>query len=253
MAGATQALTDLRTIRKDYIDALAALRFRNIGLAFTEYGFYRSGGTNSDWSNLARALLDADFLMSLIKETMDPYYPSHPLRLSAVTAWNLHSNTPTASIGSDMTGVYGARVIRPQYYALQMVKNALATKRVVQTTIYGNPTFDLNVDKGNVTINSAERLQALAAVPNANKDSLVLVVLNRSIGTPVENTVYANLSHPGYAPTSVKTLGYGKSPGDHNEDAQNETENIVKTEDGSYQSRYPFPPNSLTVFEFAKQ
>jgi alpha-L-arabinofuranosidase len=255
MAGATQALTDLRTIRKDYIDAFAALRFRNIGLALTEYGFWRNnGGTNEEWSTLGRGLLDADFLMSLIKETMDPYYPSHPLRLSVATAWNLHGCNQTASIGYTWPGgpwpgytLPGSRVIRPQYYAMQMVKNALATKRLVQTDVVSDDFFTVDGPVGNVPDDlSVKCLQALAAVPNANKDSLVLVVLNRSI----VSTIPASINHPGYTPTSVKTLGYGNSPGDHNETDPNN----VKTESGSYQPpNYSFPPNSLTVFEFAKQ
>jgi len=187
--------------------------------------------------------------MSLIKENMIPSDSQHPLRLTAATAWNLHGSNQTAAIGFTWPGWFGSgsRVIRPHYYAMQMVKNALATKRLVQTDVISD-SFTVAGPVGNIPDGlSVKCLEALAAVPNTNKDNLFLVVLNRSI----DGTIYANLSHSGYTPTSVNTLGYGKLPRDHNE-TENQHDNVIP-QPGGYQSRYPFPPNSLTVFEFAKQ
>jgi len=182
MAGATQAWQDLQEIR-DIIDNIAAKASapnsppREIGLAVTEYGFLIPSEEAKYCSSLARALSDADLLMYLIKGAT-------PLRLVAAAAWDLHSGNPGAAIGYQFPSIYtdsGSRTIRPQYYALKMLRENLASRQLVKTEVLASPTFAIDAKAGNINPNpSVPCLEALGAVSHDGR-RFTLVVLNRSL------------------------------------------------------------------------
>jgi alpha-L-arabinofuranosidase len=253
MAGATQAWKDLQAIR-DIIDRIANQAGapnsppREIGLAVTEYGFLIPSGEGKYCSSLARALNDADLLMHLIKGTA-------PLRLLAAAAWDLHSGNPGAAIGYQFPSVYtgsGSRTIRPQYHALKMLRENLASRQLVKTEVISSPSFAIEAKVGNINPNPAVPcLEALGAV-SRNGRRLTLVVLNRSLDSFPNATITANiqLNNLGFAPKSA-TVTKLTSPhlGDHNEDGEVVKPSVPVTYAPVPQS-FKFEPHSLTIIEF---
>jgi len=253
MAGATQAWQDLQEIR-GIIDNIADQASapgsspREVGLAVTEYGFLIPSQEAKYCSSLARALGDADLLMHLIKGAA-------PLRLLAAAAWDLHSGNPGAAIGYRFPTSYmgsGSRTIRPQYYALKMLREHLAARQLVQTEVSSSPTFAIGAKVGNINANpGVPCLEALAAV-SRNGRLLTLVVLNRSLDSFPNATITANiqLHNLGFAPQSATvTKLTSPHPGDHNEDGE-----VVKPSGPVTYAPVPqsfnFEPHSLTIIEF---
>ncbi len=296
MAGATQAMKDLNEIR-GMIDEIVdnpnnpPAQRRKVGLAVTEYGTWLSSydavpGPSNEWSNLARALFDADLLLGLIrgKGLNDNLVEDKILRLTAATSWNLYQNFPTSAIGPIWgQNKWGTKSTRPHYYALQMVKEALATKRLVTTEVTSN-SFTIDQTVGNVEADlSVPYLQAQAALPNANQNSLFLVVLNRHTGDIDGNAppITARITVRGFTPASatIKIFPDPNPPLENDPGApepqlrknklpvklasHNERQVFVKPKDigtislsnipdgdpTTFVFDYPFNPHSLTVLE----
>jgi alpha-L-arabinofuranosidase len=249
MAGANQALADIREIwSTNNVPS-------RIGLVLSEYGIWPKADTYSgekktppeEWSNLARALFDADLLMQLIKEAKS-------LNLTAATSWNLHGVDEAAAIGN----IWGAgndwntRSTRPQYYALKMLKDALASKRLVKADVTSSPGTFHTGRLANVKDQWVDCLEVLAAFPNTSTtSSLILVVINRSINKPFNATITC----PGFGANSYKTiakLGHDVDWTAHNEDVepvkQSESDPKKKALPGA--GGFTFEPHSLTVLEF---
>jgi len=247
MAGAIQAGKHLAEIRS-IIDAIS--RGREIGLAVTEYGFLISSGEARSYSNLARALHDADLLICLIKNAV-------PLRFLAAAHWDLHSTTPGAAIGyvwpqagDDWMGP-GRRTIRPQYYALKMLRENLAGRQLVQTEVLSSPTFAIEARVGNIDPTSVPCLEALGALSKDGK-RLTLAVINRSLDSFPNATITANiqLNNLGFAP-NFATVTKLKSTriSDHNEAGEVVRPSGPVTYRPVPQS-FNFAPHSLTIIEF---
>lgn len=245
MAGATQAWKDLVEIR-GIIDANSPAR--RIGLAVTEYGFYIPGGEAQNHSSLAAALYQADLLMFLIKGATQ-------LRLYGAAAWDLHSGNKTAAISYQWPSVYtnsGSRTIRPQYHALKMLRQHLASRKLVKTEVLAAPTFSIDERVGNMRTNPAVPcLEALGALTKNGK-LLTLVVINRSLDSFPNAAITATiqLNNLSYAPKcSMVTKLTSAHPGDHNEAGE-----VVKPSSPVRYVPVPqsfnFPPHSLTIIEF---
>jgi alpha-L-arabinofuranosidase len=248
MAGAIQAgkhLTEIRGI----IDANSP--GREIGLAVTEYGLLIPGAEAMYFSNLARALHDADLLMYLIKKEGS----ATKLGLLTATAWDLHSMNMNAAIGYQWPDAWldsGSRKIRPQYYALKMLRNNLASRKLVQTEVLSSPTFSINAKVGNIDPNpSVPCLEALGALSTGGRH-LILAVINRSLDSFPNSTINANiqLNNLPFTPKSA-TVTKLKSTNlsDHNE----VTELVKPTMPVTYMpvpQSFTFEPHSLTIIEF---
>ncbi|MEW6657058.1 MAG: hypothetical protein AB1424_00205 [Thermodesulfobacteriota bacterium] len=253
MAGATQAWQDLQAIR-DIIDNIAAKAGapnsppREIGLAVTEYGFLIPSGEAKYCSSLARALSDADLLMYLIKGAA-------PLRLLAAAAWDLHSVNPGAAIGYRFPSIYtgsGSRTIRPQYYALKMLRENLASRQLVKTEVLSSPTFAIEAKVGNINPNpSVPCLEALGAVSHDGR-RFTLVVLNRSLDSFPNATITAaiQLNHLLFTPKSATVTKLTSAHlWDHNEEGEVVKPSAPVTYAPVPQS-FDFAPHSLTIIEF---
>ena len=298
MAGATQALKDLNGIRgkiDGYVDDPNDPNSprRKVGLAVTEYGTWLQSGSiyDDEWSNLARGLFDADFLLGLIKGKglNDNLVEDKILRLIAATSWNLYQNFQTSAIGPIWGhNKWGTKSTRPHYYAMQMVKEALATKRLVTTDVVSDSFRTDQYQKvGNVPENFyVPYLHAQAALPNATQNSLFLVVLNRDTGGIDGNgpPITARITVRGFTPASATiktfpdpnpTLEYDPNAPDPNKPknklpvklaSHNERQVFVKPKDigsislvnipeipnddpATFVFDYPFNPHSLTVLE----
>jgi alpha-L-arabinofuranosidase len=252
VAGANQALADIREIwSKNNVPS-------RIGLVLSEYGIWPKAAYGEaetpakEWSNVARALFDADLLMQLIKEAKS-------LNLTAATSWNLHANDQAAAIGNiwGLGNDWPTRSTRPQYYALKMLKDALASKRLVKADVTSCSPGTFSVGRlANINAQSVDYLEVLAAFPNTfNPTSLTLVVINRSIDKPFNATI----SYPGFGANSYKTmakLGHNVNWTDHNE-AHTGTEKPVNPSVSDPKKKalpgaggFTFEPHSLTVLEF---
>ena len=244
MAGATQAWKDLLEIR-GIIDVNAP--GKNIGLAVTEYGFYIPGGEPKHHSSLAGALYHADLILHLIKGATR-------LQLYGAAAWDLHSGNNGAAIRYQWPSIYtnsGSRVIRPQYYALKMLRQSLTRRQQVQTEVLSSPTFAIDERVGNIQKNLAVPcLEALGALSH-NGRLLTLVVINRSLDSFPNATITATiqLNHLLYTPKSATvTKLTSANPGDHNEEGA-----VVRPSSLMYApvpQSFSFEPHSLTIIEF---
>jgi alpha-N-arabinofuranosidase len=175
MAGARQALADLQEIRN--ILAGNSTRGRRIGLAVTEYGIWPADSQDArDYSNLGRALHDADLLMTLIGEGAG-------LQVILGTGWNLHGSNQTSLIGYDWAT--SNRVVRPQYHSFQLLRKYLGPQLL--TTAVQSPTFSTQ-QVGNVpAAASIPTLNALAGTDATGR--VTVLVLNRSLSQEVTLTV----------------------------------------------------------------
>jgi alpha-L-arabinofuranosidase len=237
MAGATQTMVNLVGVRAE----LAAISARGgqLGLAVTEYGIWPAESTDArDYSNLARALHDADVLMQLVAQGAQ-------LEVLLATAWNLHGSNETAAIGYDWPT--GARTLRPSYHAFRLMKSSLKQQQV--RTRVTSPSFQTN-RVANVEPRSEIPLLAAVATIDTQKSKLNLLVLNRSLTDSLTTTFHLKGFLP-VPPVQIQTL-HGSSIGAHNEDGAPTVETI--TSQLTYASssfRYAFPPHSLTSMEFS--
>ncbi len=241
MAGATQAWKHLMEIR-GIIDANSP--GREVGLAVTEYGFLMPVVEAKYYSNLASALYEADLLMYLIKGAKQ-------LGLLAATAWNLHGMNENAAIGYKWPETWtasGSRTIRPQYYALKMLRQNLVSRQLVRTEVLSSPTFSIDVRVGNINANpSVPCLEALGAL-SSNGKKLTLVVINRSLDSTI--TAAIQLNHLLFTPKSATVTKLTSAHlWDHNEEGE-----VVKPSEPVMYAPVPpsfdFEPHSLTIIEF---
>ncbi len=239
LAGASRALSDLREIRA-VVDANAPAR-KKIPLAVTEYGIWPLGAHNPrDFSNLAGALYYADLLLGLSREASG-------LGLSLAAAWNLHGSNPTAALGYRWD--LGTRTVRPQYEVLKLLR-PLAGRQRLDTKVEA-ATFNVP-EVGNLKgTPPAPFLTALAAL-SPDRRSLRLLVLNRSLTTPVT----AALQLQGFAPhpeVRVTVLTAERISG-HNEERHADVRPVSA---GLTMAAMPFActfrPHSLTMLNFQAQ
>lgn len=239
MAGAQEALTDLKEIRS--IIAANAPPGKPIEIVVTEYGIWPSESKDPrDYANLGRALFDADLLMGLLKDGAG-------LGVTLATAWNLHGSNPTAAIRYDWNT--GKRVLRPHYYVMELIKNHLEPQLIgVQVS---SSTFAVE-QVGNVKAHPAlPALGALAAISRTGQ-RLTLLVLNRSLTGPITTTIRL----AGFAPqpmAQVQILS-GNSAGSHNEDNPGAVAPVARRLDNAGpEFDFTFPAHSLTLLEFQSQ
>ena len=239
MAGAQEALADLKEIRS--IIAANAAPGKPIEIVVTEYGIWPSESKDArDYVNLGRALYDADLLMGLLKDGAG-------LGVTLATAWNLHGSNPTAAIRYDWST--GKRVLRPHYYAMELIKNHLEPQLVgVQVS---SPTFAVE-QVGNVKAHPAlPALGALAAISRTGQ-RLTLLVLNRSLTGPITTTIRL----AGFGPQAVAQVRIlsGNSASSHNEDNPGAVAPVARRLDNAGpEFDFTFAAHSLTLLEFQAQ
>ena len=236
MAGADQALSDLREIRQ--VIAANALPGKPIGIAITEYGIWPAASNDPrDYANLARAIYDADLLLGLIQDSSE-------LGITLAASWNLHGSNPTALIGYNWKT--GTRTIRPQYYALDLIMNHLGPAQV--TTRVSSPYFAV-AQVANVKSKSAVPLLHAVAFSSPGRQRLALMVINRSLSAALPTDIQLQGFIP-QAEARVWTLS-GNRVMDHNETLSSTVapRSGEITNAGSNFS-YTFEPHSLTVLEF---
>ncbi len=236
MAGADQALADLREIRR--VIAANSLPGKPIGIAITEYGIWPAASHDPrDYANLARAIYDADLLLGLIQDSSE-------LGITLATSWNLHGSNPTALIGYNWQT--GTRTIRPQYHALDLIMNHLGPAMVA--TRVSSPTFAV-AQVTNVKSKSAVPLLHAVAFSSPARPRLALMVINRSLSTALPTDIQLQGFIP-QARAQVWTLA-GNRVQDHNETLSS----TVSPRPGEITNAgasfsYTFEPHSLTVLEF---
>ncbi len=239
LAGASRALADLKEIRA-VVNANTPAG-KNLGLAVTEYGIWPYASQEPrDYANLAGALYAADLLMGLSRE-------AGPLGLIGAAAWNLHGSNPTAAIGYNWD--LGTRKVRPQYHVLKMLRK-LAGLKLLDTQVV-SPTFTVP-PVGNVKGTPPVPSLGAVAVTTSDRRHLTLLVINRSLTTPVT----AGIQLQGFAPQPaalVQTISAGQA-GDHNE-ARSTT--VAPTQGNltaaASQMTYTFGAHSLSRLEFQAQ
>ena len=176
MAGASQAMADIKEIRR--VIQQNAPPGKQIQIAITEYGIWPATAKDPrDWANLGRALFDADLLMGLLRD-------GPGLGVNLATNWILHGSMPTAEIAYDWKT--GTRTLRPNYYAMQLVRKLAPLVVESQVT---SPTFSVQ-RVGNVK--NAEGIPLLGALATISQDgrSLRLLVINRSLAAPLTATIH---------------------------------------------------------------
>jgi len=243
MAGAHLSLAHMRKIRS-LLDAgkPAAGRIR---LAVTEYGIWPNDSTDvRDYSNLARALHDADLLIGFLRDGGE-------LGLTLAAGWDLHSATKEALIGYDWNK--GTRTVRPQYHAFRLLRDHLGAR-----------LHDMTVESPTFRPPELGRFKDIHAVPMlhglATSDSmghLTLAVLNRSLHVPLATTIRL----VGYVPGSraVVHVLNGPTLGSHNEDGPAVTPvagtvTLPVSAEGTRASfSFTFAAHSLTLIELAAE
>lgn len=235
MAGASQALADLKEIRK--VIQESSPQGKKIDMAITEYGIWPAAAKDPrDWSNLARALADADLLMGLFRE-------GSGLGVNLATNWILHGSMQSAAIYYNWNS--GTRTMRPQYYTMQLLSNLAPELVATQVT---SPTFSVT-RVGNVL--DAAGIPLLGALASISDDgrNLTLLVINRSLGARMAATIRLADYHPQSGAQVLQIMGAGL--GDHNEDqAHNVTLKTGQMNNAASQFTYTFEPHSLTLFKF---
>jgi alpha-N-arabinofuranosidase len=239
MAGADQALNDLREIRQ--VIAATSPPGKPIGIAITEYGIWPAASQDPrDYAHLGRAIYDADLLLGLLQG-------SAALGIILATGWNLHGSNPTAAIGYDWQT--GTRTIRPHYHALDLIMNHLGP--VMVETRVSSPTFAVE-RVTNVKSKSAIPLLHVAAFSSPERQRLTLMVINRSLSGAMPTAI----NFQGFTPQSqarVWTLS-GNNVKDHNEDQSTTvTPHPGHLTDAGVSFSYAFKAHSLTVLEFQAQ
>jgi alpha-N-arabinofuranosidase len=235
MAGASQVMADLKEIRK--VIRENSPPGKKIEMAVTEYGIWPAAAKDPrDWSNLARALFDADLLMGLLRDGPD-------LGVNLATNWILHGAMPSAAIHYNWSS--GTRTVRPHYYAMQLLRN-LAPELVA--TQVASPTFAVT-RVGNVM--DAAAIPLLGALAGISKDGryLTLLVISRALGASLTATIRLVDYTPETATQVLQVKGSGMR--DHNED-QSRTVTLTTSQlnNAAPQFTYTFEPHSLTLFKF---
>lgn len=239
MAGADQALLDLREIRN--VIAANSPPGKPIGIAITEYGIWPAASKDPrDYANLARAIYDADLLLGLLQGSSE-------LGITLATAWNLHGSNPTAAIGYNWKT--GTRTIRPHYHALDLIMNHLGPA-MVETRVSA-PTFAV-AQVTNVKSRSAVPLLHAVAFSSPERRLLALMVINRSLSAAMPTAIQFQGFTP-QAEAQVWTLS-GNSLMDHNENLSSTVSpqaGLITDAGASFS--YTFGAHSLTVLEFQAQ
>jgi len=235
MAGASQVMADIKDIRK--VIQANAPPGKQIQIAVTEYGIWPAGSKDPrDWSNLGRALFDADLIMGLLRDG-----PGLGVNLAA--NWILHGSMPTAAIAYDWNT--GGRTLRPQYYVMQLLRKLAP---IVLETKVNSPTFSVR-RVGNVM--DATDIPLVGALATTSKDgrSLTLLVINRALGAPMQASIRLMDFKP--QPTAQIFGVTGSQVSDNNEDiAQTVTLTTAQINDAASQFTYTFKPHSLTMIQF---
>jgi alpha-L-arabinofuranosidase len=234
MAGASQAVADIKEIRK--IIQENAPPGKQIEISVTEYGIWPNDAKDPrEWANLGRALFDADLVMSLLRD-------GHELGINLAANWILHGSISSASIAYDWNS--GTRTLRPHYYAMQLLRKM--APMVVETQVT-SPTFSVQ-RVGNVM--DASGIPLVGALATVSKDgSLTLLVINRALGASITATI--RLME--YTPKSVaQVLGLTASRISDNNEDQSHTVALTTAQINDAASRftYTFKPHSLTMFKF---
>ena len=232
MGAASQALRHLQQLRR-FLDGQAPAGQR-LKIAVTEYGVWPVGSARAaDYSNLARALFEADLLLSLAPQ-------AEALGVMLAAAWNLHGQNHTAAIHYDFGTA--AQRLRPQFFVGELLRRHLGPAWLpvqVEGPTLATPTV------GNVAGQSQlPQLQVLAtAAPDGR---LAVLVLNRSLQQAVAAAIrWEGLTPPAGVRTFTLT---GPAPTAHNEGPAPP----LGLQPGAVQphsaaSVYTFPPHSLTA------
>ncbi len=239
MAGAHQALADLREIRR-VINANSPPG-KSIGIAVTEYGIWPAASKDpGDFSNLGRALYDSDLLLGLLQN-------SSKLGITLAAAWNLHGSNPTADIGYNWQT--GARTLRPQYHALALIMDHLGPD-LVETHV-NSPTFAVPKVNNVLAASAIPLLHAVAFASPASR-RLDLMVINRALTAPIATAIQLQGFTP-QAGARVWTLS-GNRISDNNEHlATTVAPRSGQISDAGPGFSYTFGPHSLTVIQFQAQ
>jgi alpha-L-arabinofuranosidase len=234
MAGASQALADIRETRK--IIQENGPPGKKIDIAVTEYGIWPAEAKDPrDWSNLARALFDADLLMNLLKE-------GSGLGVNLATNWILYGSMPSAAIHYSWTS--GIRTLRPQYYAMELLRKLAP---VVVKTEVAAPTFAVQ-QVGNVK--ATANVPEIGALASRSKDggTLTLLVINRALSAPATAAIRL-LNYTPQCSAQVFKVAAAKLS-DQNEDRSTVTLTSEPINDAASQFTYTLAPHSLTLFQF---
>ena len=236
MAGADQAMADLREIRQ--VIAANSPPGKPIGIAVTEYGIWPEASNDPrDYANLARAIYDADLLLGLLQASSE-------LSITLAASWNLHGSNPTAAIGYNWKT--GTRTIRPHYHALDLIMNHLGPA-LVETRV-SSPTFAV-AQVANVKSKSAVPLLHAVAFSSPEQGRLSLMVINRSLTAAIPTAIQFQGFTP-QAGAEVWTLS-GNSVMDHNENlAGTVSPRSGQITNAGARFSYAFGAHSLTVLEF---
>jgi alpha-N-arabinofuranosidase len=239
MAGSQQAMADLQELRT--VIAANTSGPERIQLAVTEYGIWPADSHDArDYSNLARALFDADLLLALLQQ-------SSQLGVILATAWNLHGSNETAAFGYDWST--GRRTARPQAHAFQLLRSALKPE-LVKTTVHG-PTFH-TARLANVQAKSAIPVLTAVATRGAQKRQLSLLVLNRSLTEIVTAAIHLD-GFPVIGTATVQTLrGTDLSA---NAEGPISTVGVVTSQLtlAPPPFTHTFPPHSVTSIDFSTE
>ena len=238
MGAASQALIHLKELRS-LIDK-SADRASEIKLIVSEYGIWPADSNSGrDFSNLARALYDADLILTLLKHHQD-------LGVSQAMAWNLHGNNPTAAIKFNFNSE--SRLLRPQYFVYELLHSHVGstiTPAQVISPVCRTPRV------GNVgPLEDIPCLQVLATF--SPPDRLHLWVLNRSLDQKITTKITFQDFHP--QPTVRLRSLHGPSPAAHND--VNPCQIMIQTKELPYICpilQHTFPAHSLTLMEFQNQ
>jgi alpha-N-arabinofuranosidase len=234
MAGATHALMNLARIREqaDQIPPAG----KTLEIVLSEYGVWPADSKDArDFSNLARAIYDADLLLHLLR------HGGH-LGVTAATGWNLHSNTETALIKFDWNT--GRILLRPQYYSMGMLRKLMGGRLLPVTTeapVFNSPRL------GNMeAMDEVPLLHAVATLHEGGK--IRLFVVNRHLTKELKTNIrLRNCRASG--PISVTTLT-APSPSSHNEENPRAVQPMTHSVEGASESvTHAFPPQSLTLLE----
>jgi alpha-N-arabinofuranosidase len=234
MAGASHAMVHMRRIRG--LIEQTEPRGKKVEIVVSEYGIWPADSKDArDFSNLARAVYDADLLLHLLRA-------GEGLGVTMAAGWNLQSSTETALIRHDWAT--GLGTLRPQYHSFQMLRD-LSGARFLPVSVAG-PTFD-SPKVGNME--ALRKLPVLNAVALIGEDErMKLLVVNRHLSKTVQATIHLRDYQPREG-CSARVLA-GPTPSAHNEDNPSSVQPATLPVDCSSQPMvHAFPPHSFTVLE----
>jgi alpha-N-arabinofuranosidase len=235
MAGASHAAMHLEKNR-ELLEQTIRPSGRRLEMVVSEYGIWPADSKDPrDFSNMARAVYDADLLLYLL-------HTGERFGLVAATGWNLQSSTETALIRHDWAS--GLGTARPQYHAFHMLRD-LEEGRMLPVTV-DTPVFD-SPRVGNMdAMKNVPVLHAAAFVGKG--DRLRLIVINRHLRGTVRAAVQVNGDQTRWM-GSLRVLA-GPGPSAHNEDHARNVQPASKTVTALTQPFVQeFPPHSITLME----